>query len=170
MASRLLSGGLAARGACALCLAWSAVAGAQPAASRPSTADWARVVTVSDERAEGQVLQVIFHQVSATGIGGNAAAAVLKRVGAYIDTQIAKRGQATLNVGLVVAAVESAKAANWPAEDMSRFAVALHREFDRQPPPDVAQLQRLAERVRHGAKPSDILGVGETMKDAPPAR
>jgi hypothetical protein len=108
--------------------------------------------------------------VSATGIGGSAAAAVLKRVGAYIDTQIERRGQTTLNVGLVVAAVQSAKAAHWSADDMSRFAVALHREYDRQPPPDVAQLQRVAERVRKGAKPADVLGMGETMKDAlPPA-
>jgi hypothetical protein len=168
--SRALSTGTLAGGVCALWLASSALAGAQTAANRPSTADWTRVITVNDEKAEGQVLQMIFHQVSATGIGGTAAAAVLKRVGAYIDTQIERRGQATLNVGLVVATVEAAKAANWSADDMSRFAVALHREYDRQPPPDVAQLQKVAEKVRKGAKPADVLGVGETMKDpVPPA-
>lgn len=156
---------------CALCLVGSSsLGGAQPKPNGAETADWTRVVTVSDERAAGQVLEMIFHQVSATGIGGSAAAAVLKRVGVYIDAQISERGQATLSVGLVVSAVASAKAASWSPEDMSRFAVALHREFDRQQRPDVAQLQRITQKVRLGAAATEILGVGETLKEAAPGR
>lgn len=142
--------------------------GAAGAAAPPNPAgasDWSRVVVVDGSHAAGPVLQVAFHRVAATGIGGNATAQVLKRLGEYVESEVAQRGKAALSIGLVVDGASAAKAGKWPPEDMARLVVALHRKFDPAQPQEWPKLQKVVDRVREGTPPDEILGTGDTLRE-----
>jgi hypothetical protein len=130
------------------------------------SSSWSHVVTVDGSHSSGPVLQAAFHRVAATGIGGNATAQVLKHLGDYVDSEIAQRGKAGLSIGLMADGASAAKAANWPPEDMARLVVALHRSFDPAQPQEWPKLQKLVERIRQGSAPSDVLGEGDTLREA----
>jgi hypothetical protein len=134
------------------------------------TQAWSHVVVVDEGHSKGPVLQAAFHRVAATGIGGNATAQVLKRLGEYIDSEVAARGRAGLSIGLAADAVTAAKAARWPPEDMARLVVALHRKFDPAQPLGWPPLHRVVERIRQGSRPDEILGTGDTLKETAPSR
>jgi hypothetical protein len=128
------------------------VDGAPP--SRADASTWSHVVVVA-----------AFHRVAATGIGGNATAQVLKRLGDYVESEVGQKGKAGLSIGLMVDATTAAKAAKWPAEDMARLVVALHRKFDPAQPEEWPKLQKVVERVRQGSPPEEILGTGDTLRE-----
>ena len=138
--------------------------------TRAEAPTWSHVVVVDEGHSKGPVLQAAFHRVAGTGIGGNATAQVLKRLGEYIDSEVAARGRAALSIGLVVDAVTAAKAARWPPEEMARLVVALHRKFDPAQPLGWPPLQRVIERIRQGSAPDDILGTGDALKETAPSR
>jgi hypothetical protein len=152
-----------AAGLSLIALAASATLSAAPAPAAGSS--WSHVVIVDAGHSPGPVLQAAFHRVAATGIGGNATAQVLKRLGDYIETEVDQRGKAALSIGLMVDATTAAKAAKWPAEDMARLVVALHRKFDPAQPLEWPKLQKVVERIGQGSPPDEILGTGDTLRE-----
>jgi len=137
----------------------------------PSPADapaWSYVVTVDETHPAGPVLQVAFHKIVATGIGGNAAAQVLKRLGEYVDAEVGQRRRATLSIGLIVDGVGAAKAARWSPEETARLVIALHRKFEPERPQEWPRLQRVVERVRQGSRADEILAPGDTLRETKP--
>jgi hypothetical protein len=153
-----------AAGLSLIALAAGATLSAAPAPAGASS--WSHVVVVDASHAPGPVLQAAFHRVAGTGIGGNATAQVLKRLGEYVDTEVDQRGKAALSIGLMVDATTAAKAAKWPAEDMARLVVALHRKFDPAQPSEWPKLEKIVDRVRQGSPPDEILGTGDTLREA----
>ena len=151
-------------------LSLGALASAEPVRPPTEKHEWTRVVTVDKHHATGTVLQRAFHKIVATGIGGNAAAQVLKRVGDYMDSEVAARGQATLSIGMLVEAVTAAKAAKWSPEDTSRLAIALQHDFGHEQSPDVPRLQAVIAQVLQGSRSDEILGEGDTLKETKRAR
>ncbi|HET6898510.1 MAG TPA: hypothetical protein VFK70_09190 [Vicinamibacteria bacterium] len=147
-----------------LALAAGAALPAQAAAPAPASS-WSHVVVVDGSHAAGPVLQAAFHRVAATGIGGNATAQVLKRLGDYVESEVGQRGKAGLSIGLMVDATTAAKAAKWPAEDIARLVVALHRKFDPAQPQEWPKLEKVVERVRQGSPPDEILGTGDVLRE-----
>jgi hypothetical protein len=143
----------------------AAQAGAESTASPSETQAWSHVAIVDASHAAGPVLQVAFHKVVATGIGGNAAAQVLKRLGEYVDSEVAQRGRAALSIGLIVDAAAAAKAGKWSADEMARLVIALHRTFDAERPQDWPRLQKVVERVRQGSRADEILAAGDTLRE-----
>jgi hypothetical protein len=137
----------------------------------PSPADipaWSYVVTVDGSHAAGPALQIAFHKIVATGIGGNAAAQVLKRLGDYVDAEVGQRRRANLSIGLIVDGVGAAKAAKWSPEETGRLVIALHRKFDPERPQEWSRLQRVVERVRQGSRADEILAPGDTLRENKP--
>jgi len=155
---------LIAAGLFLVALARAAALSAAPAPAGASS--WSHVVVVDASHAPGPVLQAAFHRVAATGIGGNATAQVLKRLGDYVETEVDQRGKAALSIGLMVDATTAAKAAKWPAEDMARLVVALHRKFDAAQPQEWSKLEKIVDRVRQGSPPDEILGTGDSLREA----
>jgi hypothetical protein len=137
----------------------------------PSPADapaWSYIVTVDERHAAGPALQVAFHKIVATGIGGNAAAQVLKRLGDYVEAEVGQRRRASLSIGLIVDGVGAAKAAKWSPEETARLVIALHRKFDPERPLEWPRLQRVVERVSQGSRPEEILAPGDTLRENKP--
>lgn len=153
-----------------LALAGVATSRGEAAPVPSQTPAWSHVVIVDESHAAGPVLQAAFHRVAATGIGGNATAQILKRLGEYIDSEVAQRGKAGLSIGLIVDAAAASKAAKWPPEDTARLVIALHRKFDQAQPQEWPRLQRVVERVRQGSPPDEILGTGDVLKETAPPR
>jgi hypothetical protein len=141
-------------------------ASANPAGS----SSWSHVVVVDGSHSSGPVLQAVFHRVAATGIGGNATAQVLKRLGDYVESEVGQKGKAGLSIGLMVDGTTAAQAAKWPAEDMARLVIALHRKFDPAQPEEWPKLQKVVDRIRQGSAPDEILGTGDTLREAAPTR
>ena len=143
------------------------VAAAAAFAAPPSAAgsDWSHVVVVDSGHSAGPVLQAAFHRVAATGIGGTATAQVLKRLGEYVESEVAQKGKAGLSIGLMADATTAAKAGKWPPEDMARLVVALHRKFDPAQPQEWPKLQKVVDRIRQGSPPEEILGTGDTLRE-----
>ena len=149
-----------------LALAPAASGGVEAAPAGPAaSSSWAHVVVVDGTHSAGPVLQAAFHRVAATGIGGNATAQVLKRLGEYVDAEVAQRGKAGLSIGLMVDATTAAKAGKWPPDDMARLVVALHRKFDPAQPEEWPKLQKIVDRIRQGSPPDEILGAGDTLRE-----
>jgi len=144
--------------------------GAPPMPLTPAASSWSHVVVVDEGHSAGPVLQAAFHRVAATGIGGNATAQVLKRLGDYIESEVAQKGKAGLSIALIVDATTAAKAAKWPPEDMARLVVALHRKFDPAQPQEGPKLLSVVDRIRQGAGPDEILGTGDTLREPTPSR
>jgi hypothetical protein len=137
----------------------------------PSPADapaWSYIVTVDERHAAGPALQIAFHKIVATGIGGNAAAQVLKRLGDYVDAEVGQRRRASLSIGLIVDGVGAAKAARWSPEETARLVIALHRKFEPERPQEWPRLQRVVERVRQGSRADEILAPGDTLRENKP--
>jgi hypothetical protein len=144
--------------------------GASGAPLMPVASNWSHVVVVDGSHSSGPVLQAAFHRVAATGIGGNATAQVLKRLGEYIESEVAQRGKAGLSIELIVDAASASKAGRWPAEETARLVIALHRKFDQAQPQEWPKLQQVVERIRQGSAPDEILGTGDTLREAAPTR
>lgn len=136
-------------------------AGAQALDDSPR---WSRVVRVDAQRGAAPVLAVVFHQVRARGIGDAAAAYLVKRVDDDFKTEVAAHGRGELSIGMLVDAVSAAKAAHWSATDMARLVMALDAVLDEGRAADVPRLEALVAHVHQGAKPGEILGVGDTLK------
>jgi len=125
---------------------------------------WSRMVRVDAQHGAASVPKVVFHQLSALGIGDEAAAYVLKRVDDDFKAEVATHGQAQLSIGMLVDAVSAAKAANWSAQDMARLVIALDTVLDEGHAADVLRLKAVVAQVRHGAKAEEILGAGNSLK------
>jgi hypothetical protein len=136
------------------------------AGANEGTPDWKHVIVVDKAHPMPEVLQAVFHEVAALGIGDEASARVLKRVGDDFIAEVAANGKATLSIGTLVDALSAAKTAKWSAQDMSRLVLALDRELDDRGLGDIPRLQLVVARVRKGAKADEILGTGDTLKAA----
>jgi hypothetical protein len=159
--------------AIALSMLWLVGVAAHGGQETPSTAEssvWSYVVMVDESHSAGPALQFAFHKIVAEGIGGNAAAQVLKRLGEYVDSEVAQRGRATLSIGLIVDTVGAAKAARWSPEEMARLVIATHRKFVPERPQDWPTLQRAVERVRHGSRADEIIATDDTLREVTPPR
>jgi hypothetical protein len=143
----------------------AAPSGAEATASPSDTQAWTQVVTVDESHAAGPALQVAFYKIVATGIGGNAAAQVLKRLGEYVDSEVARRGRATLSIGLIVDTVGAAKAARWSADGTARLVIATHRKFESEGPQEWPRLREVVERVRQGSPADEILAADDTLRE-----
>jgi hypothetical protein len=145
-------------------LAGAAAQAGEAAPAQAQTPAWV-LVSVDGTHSAGPVLQAAFHRVAATGIGGNATAQVLKRLGDYVESEVAQKGKAGLSIGLMVDATTAAKAGKWPPDDMARLVVALHRKFDPAQPQEWPKLQKVMDRIRQGSPPNEILGDGDTLRE-----
>jgi hypothetical protein len=138
--------------------------GAAIAQSAPSTiARSSRAVTISQPFAAHAALQAVFARATARGHGAVATARLLKPLGAFIDSQVALHGSVSLNLGMLVDAVDAVQRARWSSEDASRFVVALQRHWSE----DGAAKGRLEEmiaQVRYGLPIDEILESGETLE------
>jgi hypothetical protein len=139
--------------------------GGEAAPGRPESSPWSQVVMVDEKHSAGPVLQFAFHKIVAAGIGGNAAAQVLKRLGEYVDSEVAQRGRATLSIGLIVDTVGAAKAARWSPEETARLVIATHRKFVPERPQEWPTLQRVVERVRQGGRADEIFATDDTLRE-----
>lgn len=163
--------GLVVIGLALIGLGAAASRGVEGAPPNPSgSSSWSHVVVVDGTHSSGPVLQAAFHRVAATGIGGNATAQILRRLGDYVESEVAQKGKAGLSIGLMVDATTAAKAAKWPAEDMARLVIALHRKFDPAQPQEWPRLQKVVDRIRQGSPPDEILGTGDTLRETTPPR
>ena len=151
-----------------IAILWLACGVAQAApAPRPSPSGapvWGHVITVDKRHPADSILEILQHQIAATGAGDDVAAIVLEHVGAFIASEVAKHGTAELSIGMLVDSVSAAQAARWSAQDTSRLVVALQREFDRERPEREPRLERAVARVRAGASPEQLLGRGDTLR------
>jgi hypothetical protein len=156
-----------------LSMLWLVGVAAHGGEGTPSTAEslaWSHVVMVDESHSAGPALQFAFHKIVATGIGGNAAAQVLKRLGEYVDSEVAQRGRATLSIGLIVDTVGAAKAARWSPEESARLVIATHRKFAPERPQEWPTLQRVVERVRQGSRADEIFATDDTLREVTPPR
>ena len=147
-----------------------AAQGGEAAPGLAPTTTWSHVVVVDSSHAAGPVLQAAFHRVAATGIGGNATAQVLKRLGEYVDSEVAERGKAELSISLMVDATTASKAAKWAPEDMARLVIAFHRKLDPERPQESPELEKIVERIRQGSPADEILGTGDRLKETAASR
>ena len=127
---------------------------------------WSRMVRVDAQHGAHSVFEVVFHQVSALGIGDEAAAYLMKRVDDDFKAEVATHGQAQLSIGMLVDAVSAARAASWSAPDMARLVIALDAVLDEGRAADVPRIKAVVAQVRHGAKAGEILGAGDSLKGA----
>ena len=161
---------LVSMGVSVLVFAGVAAQGGEAAPSLAQTTTWSHVVVVDSSHAAGPVLQAAFHRVAATGIGGNATAQVLKRLGEYVDSEVAERGKAELSISLMVDATTASKAAKWAPEDMARLVIAFHRKLDPERPQESPELEKIVERIRQGSTADEILGTGDRLKETAASR
>ena len=90
---------------------------------------------------------------------------MLKRLGEYVDSEVAERGKAELSISLMVDATTASKAAKWAPEDMARLVIAFHRKLDPERPQESPELQKIVERIRQGSTADEILGTGDALKE-----
>jgi hypothetical protein len=114
-------------------------------------ARWSRVVTIERSRAPRGVPEAALARREAiTRDPAAAATLVLKHLGHFVEDEIAERGSASLNVGLLGDAVDAVQRAGWSGEDSARFVVALQRGWSAGRPSGNAYLQTLIDQVREG--------------------
>ena len=138
----------------------------EPAAAAPDRASWSQLITVDETHDANHVLVVLFHSVAARGIGGQATADLVQRIGESFGPEIARRGKAELSMGMLTDTVSAASVAKWSAADMTRLVLAFDGVLDEGRPGDALKLQALVERVRNGASADEILAGGDTLKVA----
>jgi hypothetical protein len=144
----------------------ASIAAADPVPPKAKSG-WGEVITVNRPHGEVEVLKGAFDEVVAAGMNSRATAQLLKQVGAYIDSEITERGSAVVSLGMIVDAVEAAQSRNWSEEDAARLVIALQRDLNERHVDEINRLQALIGRVSHGTRPDQILGNGETLKEAP---
>ena len=134
------------------------------------SSSWSHVVVVDGSHSAGPVLQAAFHRVAATGIGGNATAQVLKRLGDYIESEVGQKGKAGLSIGSWSTGRRRPRPRSGRRRTTARLVIALHRKFDPAQPQEWPKLQKVVERIRQGSAPDEILGTGDTLREAAPTR
>jgi hypothetical protein len=144
----------------------ASIAAADPALPKAKSG-WSEVLTVTKPHGEVEVLKGAFDEVVAAGMNSRAAARLLKHVGAYIDSEVTERGSAIVSLGMIVDAVEAAQARSWSEEDATRLVIALQRDLNERHVDEAKRLQALIGQVNRGTRADQILGDGETLKEAP---